>query len=106
MTARSWMPAMNSELSSTMQRRGELLARIALQRRQMAGVGERLQNPLKWIDRGAAVMRVLRANPLLVAGVVVVLVVRHRNLAGIVRAAWRVWNRYRSFAGVVSRLWL
>jgi len=89
---------MNSELSAVMQRRGELLARIALQREHLAEIGARLQTPLAWADRGLAVARFLRSNPVLVAGVTAALVIRRRSVVGIARVCWRVWRGCRSFS--------
>lgn len=87
-----------------MQRRGELLARIASQREQMAEIGARLQTPLEWGDRGVAAVRFLRSNPVLVAGVIAVLLIRRRGVAGMAVFAWRVWKGYRSFAAIAAKL--
>lgn len=98
------MPALNNQLSSVMQRRGELLARIAAQREQVAGIGERLQAPLKWVDRGVTVAHFLRANPVFVAGAVAILAMRRRSVAGILRAVLRVWRGYRSISAIASNI--
>ncbi len=97
---------MNSELSSMMQRRGQLLATIAMQRKEMSSIQAGLQGSLKWVDRGLTVVRFLRDNPLLIAGVVAVLVTRRRSVAGVIRAGLRVWNEYRNLAGIASGLGL
>ncbi|HEU0282750.1 MAG TPA: YqjK-like family protein, partial [Gallionella sp.] len=60
---------MNKQMLEVMQRRGELLARIASQREQVAEIGARWQAPLTLADQGLAAMRFLRSNPVLVAGV-------------------------------------
>lgn len=94
---------MNSRLSAVMQRRGELLARIASQREQLAEIGEHLQAPLALADRGVAIVRSLISNPVLVAGVIVVLAIRRRSVIGVAKVALRVWKGYRSFTAITSR---
>lgn len=95
---------MNSQLSAVMQRRGELLARIALQREQLAEIGARLQAPLALADKGVAAARFLRSNPALVAGVIAVLVIRRRGVIGATSVIWRVWKRYRYFTAIAAKL--
>jgi hypothetical protein len=94
---------MNGQLAAVMQRRSELLAAIASQRGQMAEIGTQLQTPLTLVDRGIAVVRFLRSNPVLVAGVVAVLVIRRRGVAGMLSGALRAWRGYRYFAAIASR---
>ena len=98
------MPAMNKQMLEVMQRRGELLAKIASQREQMAEIGKRWQTPLALADQGLAVMRFLRSNPALAAGVAALFVARRRGLAGLVRGAWRVWKGYRYLAAFSAKL--
>lgn len=95
---------MNSQLSAVMQRRGELLARIASQRVQMSEVGARLHAPLAWADRGVAAVRFMQSNRVLVVGVIAAVVMRRRGAAGLARVAWRVWKGYRSFTAITSGL--
>lgn len=94
------MPGMNE----VMQRRGELLARIAAQRGQVAEIGARWQAPLALADQGLAVVRFLRANPVLVAGVVALVVVRRRGVLGMVKGGWRVWRGYRYLSTAAAKL--
>jgi len=91
---------MNSKMSAVMQRRGELLARIAAQREQAAEIGARWQAPLALADKGLAVVRFLRSHPALVAGVAALFVIRRRNVAGLVKGGWRVWKGYRYFSAL------
>jgi len=84
-----------------MQRRGELLARIAAQREQVAEIGARLQTPLAIADQGLAVARFLRSNPVLVAGVTALFVVRRRGMLGLIKGAWSMWKKYR-YLGVIA----
>lgn len=92
------------ELSAVMQHRGELLGRIALQREQLADIGARFQRPLALADRGVAVTHFLRSNPVLVAAVIAVLVIRRRGVTGAMSVVWRVWKRYRYFTAIAAKL--
>ena len=89
---------MSNQMLRVMQRRGELLARIAAQRGQVAEVGARWQTPLALADRGLAAVRFLRSHPVLVAGVAALLVIRRRGVTGLARSGWRAWKVYRYFA--------
>lgn len=92
-------------LNNVMQRRRELLARIAAQREQVAELGARLQAPLALADRGLAVARFLRSNPLLVAGIVGGLVAfRRRGILGSVQGVWRLWKKYRYLGAIAAGL--
>lgn len=90
------MSAMNKRMLAVMQRRGELLARIAAQREQVAATAMRWQTPLAFADKGLVVGRFLRSNPVLVAVAVAVLVVRRRGMSGMVTTGWRMWRLYKS----------
>ena len=86
---------MNSQLFAVRQRRDELLARIASQREQIAGVGARWQTPLAFADQALVAVRFLRSNLVLVAGVAAMLAIRRRGVVGFMKAAWRGWKIYR-----------
>ena len=94
---------MNNQLSVVMQRRGELLARIASQREQMAEIRVRFQAPLALVDHGIAAVRFLRSNPVLAAGVIAALVICRRGVVRVAGVAWGVWKGYRSFSAIASR---
>ena len=96
--------AMNRQIHAVMQRRSELLARIDSQRRQLAVIGMRLEPQLAWADRGVAVIRFLRSNPALVAGVIAALAMRRRGVAGVASVIWRLWKRYGNLAAIAKRL--
>ena len=98
------MRAMNKQMLEVMQKRGELLARIASQREQVAEMGARWQTPLALADQGLAAMRFLRSNPVLVAGVAALFVIRRRGVAGLVRGVWRMWKGYRYFTALSAKL--
>jgi hypothetical protein len=95
---------MSSRLLALRQRRGELLARIASQREQVAEIGLRLQTPLAFADGGLAVVRFLRSHPVLVGGVTAVLVIRRRGVIGAAKVIWRLWKRYSQAATIAARL--
>lgn len=95
---------MNKQMSAVMQRRGELLARIAAQREQVARVGARWQTPLALADQGLAVVRFLRSHPVLVAGAAALIVIRRRGVLGLVKGGWRVWKGYRFLAALSEKL--
>lgn len=87
-----------------MQRRGELLARIAAQRGQVAEIGMRWRNPLALADEGLAAACFLRSNPVLVAGVAALLVIRRRGMVGLMKGVWRVWKGYRYLTAFSAKL--
>jgi hypothetical protein len=95
---------MNEQMLAVMQRRGELLAKIAAQRGQVAQIGARWQAPLALADQGLAAVRFLRSHPALVAGVVALFVIRRRGVVGLVKSGWRVWRGYRFLTALSERL--
>lgn len=95
---------MNEQLQAVLQRRSELLAEIAAQRGEMAQVGARWQRPLAFADQGVAVVRYLRARPLLVAGAAALLMWRRHGLGGIAKTGWKLWKGYRLLSGSSVRL--
>ncbi len=94
---------MNKHLSAVMQRRGELLARIATQREQVAGIGARWQTPLSLADKGLTMMRFLRSHPLLVASAAALITIRRRGVSGLLRGGWRLWKGYRLLAALSEK---
>lgn len=95
---------MNERMIELRQRRGELLARIAVQRGQLIEMSSRCEGPLALADQGMAVARFLRARPLLVAGVAALLVIRRRGLTGLVRTGWKMWKGYRFYTTMSAKL--
>ena len=95
---------MNSQMLEIMQRRAELQARIAAQREQLSDFGTRLETPLAIADQGLAAIRFLRSNPVLVAGVAALLVIRRRGMVGLLKFVWRGWKGYRYFTTLSSKL--
>ena len=95
---------MNKQMLELMRQRAELLARITSQREQAAEMGVRWRIPLAFADQGLAIMRFLRANPVLVTGVVAMFVIRRRGVIGLMVGAWRVWKGYRAMESFSARL--
>jgi len=95
---------MNKQMLEIMQRRGELQARIAVQREQLAAIGTRLEAPLAVADQGLAGLRFLRSNPVLVGGVAALLIIRRRGMVGLLKFVWRGWKGYRYFTSVSDKL--
>jgi len=98
------MPAMNKQMLEVMQRRAELLARIASQREQVAEIGTRWQAPLAFADQGLAAMRFLRSNPVFAAGVAALFVIRRRGVVGLVTGVWSVWKGYSYLTAFSAKL--
>ena len=98
------MGCMNRQMAALMRQRGELQARIAAQRGEMADIAARWEGPLAIADQGVAVACFLRERPLLVAGVTALFVIRRRGMTGLLRLGWLGWKGYRFVAGVAARL--
>ena len=95
---------MNKRLFELKQRRGELLARIAAQREQVALAGAEWDAPLALADRGIAGVRYLRSHPLLVVGAMAFVLIRRRRAAGLMWGAWRLWKGYRYFSSMPEKI--
>lgn len=95
---------MNKQMVELIQKRDELLAKIAVQRGQVAEMGKHLQTPLAIADQGLAAIRFVRSNPVLVAGVTALFVIRRHGVVGLVRGVWRVWKGYRYFTAISAKL--
>lgn len=89
---------MNDQMLALLKRRSELLARIAMQREQVAELGAHLKTPLAFAEKGLAAVRFLRSAPVISAILVALLVNRRRILAGLVKGAWRLWKGYRKLS--------
>lgn len=92
-------------MMAVMHRRGELLARIAEQRRQVAEIGARWQVPLAVADQGVLVARYLRAHPVLIASVAALIGRRGRGVVGMVSGAWLLVKRYRYVFALSKKLY-
>lgn len=95
---------MNKQMSGVMQRRDKLLARIAMQREQVAGYGARLQTPLAFVDQGLVAARFARSHPVLVGGAVALIVIRRHGVLGLLKRTWQLWKGYRYLATLSAKL--
>ena len=95
---------MNRRMLEVMQRRADLLARIASQREQAAQIGARWEIPLAFADKCRDAVLFLRSRPALVAGVVALFVVRRRGLIGLARGGLLAWKGYRYFVAFSAKL--
>lgn len=95
---------MNRQMLEVRQRRGELLAKIASQREQVAHIGTNWEAPLAFADNCLTAVRYLRSRPALVASVVALLIVRRRGMMGLARVGWRAWKGYSYFATLSAKL--
>ena len=87
------------------QRRELLLARIALQRVRLSLELHNLEQPIRMVDRGIAVVHYLKAHPVLVAaGVAALTVVGRRRIAAWVGRGWVAWRGLRTLASWSSNL--
>ncbi len=92
---------MNESLLELRQRRGELLARIKVQRGQLADLASSWEAPLAFADRGIAALRFLRRHTVLLARVVALIVARRQGVSGLFNRAWLAWKSLRHFAGLL-----
>lgn len=95
---------MDKQMKAVMVRRGELLARIAVQRRHVAELGAHWQAPLAVADRGMVVIRYLRTHPVLLTGLAALMVSRRRGVLGVVSGAWLLVQRYRLIAPLSKKI--
>ena len=85
---------MSRKMLAVMQRRGELLARIAAQREQMTQISASWQSPLNLADKGLNAIRFLIHHPALPAGAAALFLVQRRGVIGLIKTGWRVWKGY------------
>jgi len=94
---------MNGKLLGLTQRRGELLARIAVQREEMTEIEAEWNAPLALADQGVAAVRFLRHHPLLVAGAIAFVMIRRHSVAALMWGVWGVWKGYRDLASIPEK---
>lgn len=95
---------MNRQMLEVRQRRGDILARIASQREQVAQIGKNWKAPLAFADKCRAAVDYLRSRPALVASAAALLIVRRRRLAGLASVGGRVWKGYSYFVALSAKL--
>lgn len=95
---------MIERMAELMQIRGELLARITVQRELMSEIEAEWRAPLALADQGVVVVRFLRRHPWLVGGVVAAFVIRRRSVAGLSWGVWRLWKGFSDFTSITAKL--
>jgi hypothetical protein len=95
---------MNEKMIELMERRDKLLARVAVQRDELADIGLQLHSPLSLVDKGVAVARFLRFHPLLIAGVAALFLIRRRNVADMIWVGWSAWKVIRDLTSISAKL--
>jgi len=95
---------MNDRMLVLRQRRGELVARIDMQRGQLAGISSAWEGKLAVLDRGIEIAHFIRAHPFMLAGLSIVVAMRRRGIAGLVRSSLLLWKGYRLFTAYRQKL--
>lgn len=96
---------MNKHLADLACRRRELLREIELQRREVAEISHRWQQPLALMDLGLKGARFLRNHPALVFGGVAVLMAwRRKEIVGMAKAGGHWLCRYPSTLSIGLKL--
>lgn len=95
---------MTKRRQAMLQRRQELLGRIAGQREQLAELGAGLQPLFRVADQAGLAVRFLRAHAVLAAGLAGLVLVRRRGVSALVKGGWRVWKLYRYVNEVAGKI--
>lgn len=94
---------MNKQKLSLLQRRYELLAKIALQREQLAEFERRWRAPVAAVDKGVAAARFFRSHPVLLAAAVALITIRRRNLTSLLKNAGFLWKGLRYLTALSAK---
>jgi hypothetical protein len=86
---------MDTQMRDIMQRRADLIKKIAFQREQVVEAGLRLRLPFAFADGAWVAVKYVRTHPLIVLGVTVLIAVRRGGMAGAAGGAWRLWRLYK-----------
>ena len=77
-------------------RKERLLARIEVQRAQLAMYGAHLEKPFAAVDKAIQVGRFIKARPWITGvAVVSIMLLKRRNLLGWVGRGWTLWRAWR-----------
>jgi hypothetical protein len=88
----------NEQMHELSQRRNELLARIASQRKELSEeIDAEWKAPLAMADKGIALVNYVRNHPMLLAVVGAMFVFRRRSAAGLMWGLWSAWKGFRKF---------
>jgi len=93
----------NKKIAELKQKRGELLARIAMQREQITAIEKRWQAPFAVADKGWLIVRFLRSNPVLIAAPVAMLLIRRNGVIGMAKVGWRMWKLYKTVNSLYAK---
>lgn len=95
---------MKKRLAALADRRRILLERIVIQRIEVAEIAAELKRPLALADAGMRVVRFMRDHPGLVSGgLVALLSLRGKGIAGQARKWWRLMYLYPFILSLGSR---
>ncbi len=78
-----------------MQRRKELLDRIAVQREHLGAEAVRWQGAIRVADQAWQAVVFCRRHPVLLAGLTGLALLRKNSLKGVFSTGWRLWKGYR-----------
>lgn len=98
------------DLDEILARRAELVNRAAAQRRKLTRDFNAVKSASAWVERVASAVAYLRANPIVLGGAALALVVVVRRpllrggLLGLLRRGFVVWRTYRSLRTLALRI--
>ena len=95
---------MNNSIHSVKRRRYELLARIGGQRDELVGIAASLKGPLAIADQGLAVVRFLKSQPALLAGLTLLIATRRHGVAGLLGRTWGLWGGLHYFTALAVKI--
>jgi hypothetical protein len=95
---------MNDRMLALRQRRTVLLARIDSQRVQLEEFTSGWKGQLTLADQGMAIIRYVRAHPILIGALSALVVVRRRRFAGLISGALLIQKGYRFITGFLQKL--
>lgn len=94
---------MASRRDRMLQRRGELIEKIARQRDGIAALGVRWQPAFQIADQAVLAAGFVRKNAWLVAGVAGIALFRRRGAVALLKGGWRIWKLYRYASSLAGK---
>lgn len=92
---------MTRRITKLAQRRHLLLAKIAVQRSELAALSGNFERPLAWADKGLRTARYLHDHPAVLAGgLAAFMALRRGGLLGLAKTSWRFLYLYPSILTV------
>lgn len=96
---------MSEGLERVLRERQDLLARIAAQRTELAGIVSGLDGPAAIVDRGVGVLRYLRSRPVVVGAIVAALAAwRGRGVVSLATRGFGLWQVARRMGRLLQSL--